>query len=71
MTPEQLQKARARLGLTQDQIARALKTTVRTISRWETGARAIPPYLEITLTALKPRRVSEPRAVASGSRKKR
>jgi len=37
MTPEQIRKIRAALGMTQQQLAEAIGGTQITVSRWETG----------------------------------
>jgi DNA-binding transcriptional regulator YiaG len=39
VSPEEIRQLRDRLGLTQQQMAEKLQTTVTTISRWENGAR--------------------------------
>lgn len=40
---------REALGMSREELARALKTTAVTIWRWENGERAIPPYLDLAL----------------------
>ena len=42
MTPAVLRAMRLSLGLTQTQLARALKVELRTIQRWEHGETEIP-----------------------------
>lgn len=44
-----LQKRREALGMSRDELAKALQTTSVSIWRWETGERAIPPYLPLAL----------------------
>jgi DNA-binding transcriptional regulator YiaG len=40
-----LKKSRKELGASQEKLAKALKTTIRTVSRWETGRVDLPhPY---------------------------
>ena len=46
MESSELTTWRERLGLTREDLAQALKTTYTTVYRWETGDRAIPPFLE-------------------------
>ena len=47
MTPQQLRDARAGLGLTAAQLARAVGVaSERTVTRWEAGQRAIPGPVE-------------------------
>jgi transcriptional regulator with XRE-family HTH domain len=49
MTPQQLVEFRERLGFTQQELADRLRVDRVTIARWETGARSIPPYLDLAL----------------------
>jgi transcriptional regulator with XRE-family HTH domain len=49
MTPEQLVAFREAQGLTQQELADKLRVDRVTIARWETGARSIPPYLDLAL----------------------
>lgn len=52
MTPDKLLAARARLGMTQVQLARALKLGnggARTVRRWEAGDRAISGPVEVAV----------------------
>lgn len=41
MRPEQVQAARQRLGLTQEELAHKIGVTVSTVNRWECG-RSVP-----------------------------
>ena len=49
MTPQDLAAFRETHGLTQQQLAEKLRVDRVTIARWETGARSIPPYLDLAL----------------------
>ena len=42
MTPAQLKRRRARMGLTQADLAKALGVALTTVGRWEIGQRRIP-----------------------------
>ena len=42
MTPQQLKRIRARLKMTQVQLASALGVRQETVARWEIGTRGIP-----------------------------
>lgn len=52
MKSDGLKQWRERLGLSQEQLAKALAVARNTVSRWESGSRAIPPYLELALKQL-------------------
>ena len=52
MTPADLRTFRSRLGLSQAKLAARLDVDVMTISRWERGTRAIPPFLHLALERL-------------------
>jgi repressor LexA len=53
MSPKEFAKIRRdQLGLTQDELARKLKTTRVTIARYEGGQRRIPGMLEVALAEL-------------------
>jgi transcriptional regulator with XRE-family HTH domain len=49
MTPQDLVAFRETHGLTQQELADKLRVDRVTIARWETGARSIPPYLDLAL----------------------
>lgn len=55
MTPEQLVAFREALDLTQQELADRLRVDRVTVARWETGARAIPPFLDLALETVKRR----------------
>lgn len=52
MNPDELFDWRERFNLTRTELARKLGVAISTVSRWESGDRAIPPYLRLTLEAL-------------------
>ncbi len=52
MTKEQFQQWRIEHGYTQAEIAEVLGVHFRTISKWEIGARKIPPFMHITLRCI-------------------
>lgn len=52
MTPEEFRAVRRTLGLTQAELAKALRVTSNTIARWEQGVHAIHPLAEIALMHL-------------------
>lgn len=52
MTKDELKKWRANSNYSQAQLAKALKVAVMTVSRWETGTRAIPTFLHLALRCL-------------------
>lgn len=52
MTPQELKRARATLGLTQQQLAEKLKLKRLAITRYECGIRRIPGLVEVTLKQL-------------------
>jgi transcriptional regulator with XRE-family HTH domain len=49
MEGNELQKRREALGMSRDELAKALQTTSVSVWRWENGERAIPPYLPLAL----------------------
>jgi len=53
MSAEQFKKLRARKGYSQAEVARLLKVTIRTVSRWETGERKVPHIAIMALDGLK------------------
>lgn len=53
MTPRELARIRRQeLGLTQEQLAKQLKTTRVSVARYEGGARRIPPLVELMVKQL-------------------
>ncbi len=53
MKPNELKAWRKKNAVSQAKLAKALGISVLTVSRWERGESAIPPYLPITLKGLK------------------
>ena len=51
MTPEEIKKVRASLGLTQEDFAHELGTSVATVNRWENGKNR-PGRMAIKLLAM-------------------
>ena len=49
MTREDLKKWRRRNGYSQAKLAKALGVAMMTVSRWETGLRSIPVFLNLAL----------------------
>ncbi len=49
MEGNELQQRREALGMSRDELAKALQTTSVSVWRWENGERAIPPYLPLAL----------------------
>lgn len=49
MTPEELKQWREANRYSQNKLAEALSVHIMTISRWERGAREIPPFLKLAL----------------------
>jgi transcriptional regulator with XRE-family HTH domain len=52
VTPEELLARRKTLALTQAALAEKLNVDLMTVSRWECGARAVPPFLHLALDQL-------------------
>jgi len=52
MTREDLKKWRRRNDYSQARLAKALGVDVMTVSRWETGLRAVPVFLNLALNWL-------------------
>lgn len=52
MKREELQQWREDHGYSQAKLAKALNVAVMTVSRWETGLRAIPSFLHLALRCL-------------------
>ena len=59
MTGQELQKWRRKWGLSQEDLGRALGVIRVSVSRWETGTRAIPSFLPLALEALENRMMKE------------
>lgn len=57
MTGQELQEWRRKWGLSQEDLGRALGVFRESVSRWETGARAIPSFLPLALEALENRMI--------------
>jgi transcriptional regulator with XRE-family HTH domain len=53
MAAEEFKKLRDRKGYSQTELAKLLKVTVRTISRWENGERTVPYIAILALQGLK------------------
>jgi repressor LexA len=66
MRPHAFKQARVLLGLTQAQLAEQLKTTRRSIIRYEDGSRRIPGMAELVLTTLGTAQVQLAGVVAAG-----
>jgi len=49
MEGNELQQRREALGMSRDDLAKALQTTAVSVWRWENGERSIPPYLPLAL----------------------
>jgi transcriptional regulator with XRE-family HTH domain len=49
MEGSELQRRREALGMSRDELAKALSTTSVSVWRWENGERSIPPYLSLAL----------------------
>jgi transcriptional regulator with XRE-family HTH domain len=49
MEASELQQRREALGMSRDDLAKALQTTAVSVWRWENGERSIPPYLPLAL----------------------
>jgi DNA-binding transcriptional regulator YiaG len=52
MQPIELKQSRARLGLTQDQLATTLGVHRLSVSRWESGVHRIPNMLALAIRQL-------------------
>jgi transcriptional regulator with XRE-family HTH domain len=52
MTSNELKKWRDDNGYSQARLAQALIVSVMSVSRWERGVRAIPPFLRLALRCL-------------------
>ena len=60
MEGNELQRRRDALGMSRDELAKALSTTSVSIWRWENGERGIPPYLELALETIERERKASP-----------
>lgn len=60
MTGQDLKEWRRKWGLSQEDLGRALGVYRVTITRWETGTRAIPSFLPLALEALEHRAILFP-----------
>jgi repressor LexA len=49
MKGTELRKIREELGLTQDELAKALSVAANTVARWERGERKIPNHLPLAM----------------------
>ena len=66
MRQNEFRKTRLRLGLTQEQLAERLKTTRRSIIRYEDGSRRVPGMAEVVLNTLETVQVQLAGIVAAG-----
>ena len=57
MEGNELQQRREALGMSRDELAKALQTTSVSVWRWENGKRAVPPYLSLALETVERERV--------------
>jgi transcriptional regulator with XRE-family HTH domain len=58
MEGTELQQRREALGMSRDELAKALQTTSVSVWRWENGERAVPPYLSLALETVERERVT-------------
>lgn len=59
MTPAQFKNIRAALGLSQSQMARALRVTRRTVQGWEAGAK-IPGIAQVAIRCVRDHATKKP-----------
>lgn len=52
MTAAELKQAQVTLGLTNQQLADALKVSLRAVEMWRQGARQIPGPVEVAITLM-------------------
>jgi len=52
MTAAELKQAQVTLGLTNQQLADALKVSLRAVEMWRQGARQIPGPVEVAITMM-------------------
>ena len=55
MDKEELKAFREKLGMTQAELAKALKVAPNSVSRWELGERKIPEFLDLALETIERR----------------
>jgi DNA-binding XRE family transcriptional regulator len=55
MTRGELREWRARWGMTQSSLARALSITPASVNQWERGKRPVPAFLYLALTVIEAR----------------
>lgn len=60
MIGDQLRRERARLDMTQDELADAIGASRRSVQRWERGEQPIPLNQQARITAVLARRDSNP-----------
>ena len=70
MTPADLQHWRKQAVLSQSGLATLLGVDVGTISRWERGERAIPPFLKLALDSVEQRCVKRETITTTSQRKR-
>ena len=70
MEGNELQQRREALGMSRDELAKALQTTSVSVWRWENGERAIPPYLPLALETIERRGVGRPLKSALSTQKR-
>jgi DNA-binding transcriptional regulator YiaG len=70
MNPDDLIAWRKNHNLTQEGLASLLKVTKACISRWESGNRSIPAFLDITLECLKVKKAGKLKQVGRKRKKK-
>ncbi len=66
MEGTELQQRREALGMSRDELAKALQTTSVSVWRWENGERAVPPYLSLALETVE-RECSKPPGAAKAA----
>jgi transcriptional regulator with XRE-family HTH domain len=68
MEGTELQQRREALGMSRDELAKALQTTSVSVWRWENGERAVPPYLSLALETVERER-GNPSGAAKAAKK--
>jgi transcriptional regulator with XRE-family HTH domain len=56
VSAKEFKRLRRNKGYSQSQLARILKVTVRTVSRWENGKRKVPHIAIMALASLRPQK---------------